>query len=162
MTGPPQRWFCTWSGYRKWDRRWAGRHSGATASSRGHLAFSRPLLEQAADDLEQLIIFAGDADRDANRFRKAHPTEWPHDDAFVQQFVAKLLRFRANVDKNKIGMAGHGTQSELRQALGEPRSFGGVFRDRTAHVLGVLQSAEAKSRAHPGGLNARPQPVLRR
>src|SRR6266849_6341220 len=157
MTGPPRRWFCIWSGYRKWDRRWAPRHRGATASSRGHLAFSRAPGEQAAHDLEQLVIFAGDANRDANRFGKAHPTEWPHDDAFVQQFIAQLLRFGADVDKNKIGMAGHGTQSELRQALGESRSFGGVFRDRTAHVFGVIQSG-VRSRFIASSTDASPIP----
>src|SRR5260370_10831140 len=121
MTGPPQRWFCTWSGYRKWDRRWAGRHSGATPSSRGHLAFPRALPQQAAHDLEQLVIFTGDADRDANRFGKAHPTERPHDVAFVQQFIAQFLRFAPEIDKDKIGIARHRAQSQFPPTLRKSR-----------------------------------------
>src|SRR5271170_3524775 len=113
--------------------------SGSSSFMSASRGFFRRGLRAPAHGREQLVIFLSRAHGNANRVRKSHPPERPHDHTFLQQLVVQAGSPRTNVDENKVRVTPRHTQPKSRKFLEQPRALRGIRLDRALHVLRVVQ-----------------------
>ena len=90
---------------------------------------------------EELGVFSGTADRDADRFGETHPAERTNDDAFEEQFIAERFGGRADGDKEEIGFAGDGREAESAESFVQAVPLLAIDFDGATDVFGVVESS---------------------
>ena len=108
---------------------------------------------------EELGVFGGVADGDANRFGETHPSQGTNDDAFVEKFVAERFGVGADGDEEEIGIAGDGREMELGELEEKAAALGAIHFDGAANVLGVVKSGECGGLADAGDVEGRAELV---
>src|SRR5438046_3220422 len=131
-------------------------------SSRGEFTFARAFQNDLRHGQQALVVLFRSSNRYANRFRKAHPPQRPHDHAHLQQVIAQRLRIRPHSHKHKIRFARYRTESLLRQAFAQSLSLRGIRLDAPRHMLCVIQRRERRRLRHPRRIKRRPQFIHRR
>ena len=89
---------------------------------------------------EELGIFGGAADGDADGFGKTHPGERADNDAFVEKFVAESLRGRADGDEEEVGLAFDGRENNFLLAIEETLALAAVDLNGALDVFGIVKS----------------------
>src|SRR5215472_10921509 len=101
---------------------------------------------------EELGVFGGAADGDADGFRETHPGHGTNDDPFVEEFVAKRFGVGAEGDEEEIGLARNRREMELGELEEEPAAFEAIGFDGAADVLGVVERGKRGGLANAGDI----------
>jgi hypothetical protein len=109
---------------------------------RGEDALGLAASESVSHRGEELDVFGGTTDRDADRFGKTHPAERTNDDAFEEEFIAEGFGVRADGDKEEIGFAGDGREAESAESIVEALPFLAIDFDGATDVFAVIESGE--------------------
>src|SRR5437660_8118391 len=112
-------------------------------SSRGEFTFARAFQNDLRHGQQALVVLFRSSNRYANRFRKAHPPQRPHDHAHLQQVIAQRLRIRPHSHKHKIRFAPDRLETQSCQSLAQPLPLGCIRLDAPRHVLFVIQCRES-------------------
>ena len=119
---------------------------------RGEDASRFAAFESVSHRGEELGVFSGTADRDADRFGETHPAERTNDDAFEEQFIAERFGVRADGDKKEIGFAGDGREAESAESFVEALPLLAIDFDGATDVFGVVESSECGRLADIGDI----------
>jgi len=108
---------------------------------------------------DELGVFGGGADGNADGFGETHPAHGADDNAFVKEFVAEGFAVGTNGDKEEIGFARDGSEAEVAKFFKEAVTFGAVGFDGTADVVVVVQSGKGSGLADASDIERSPELV---
>jgi hypothetical protein len=119
---------------------------------RGEDALGFSAFESVSHRGEELGVFNGTTDRDADRFGKTHPAERTDNDAFEKEFVTERFGMSADGDEEEIGFTGDGREAESAESVVEALPLLAIDFDGATDVFGVIESSECGRLADIGDI----------